>query len=124
MARPDTHDEWVEDLRKRSDKDVIAFRDLRNGGVKQQAGMTVWQEREDAKNKKIRDEEFQRQKDLLETQQKKEEEHTLLVYWKLANWQERFGMIAFFWGIFIFGFLCSKMNLASRVIDLIRDVIP
>jgi hypothetical protein len=58
------------------------------------------------------------------SKQKREDEHTLLAYWKLANWGERFGMMSFLSGIFIVGYLCSKSHLVSRVIDLFRDIKP
>lgn len=118
---PQTYEEWCENLRGRPDKDVIVFKDLRNGGVRQQAGIAVWREREDAKQKKIRDEEFHR---LTKLKQERESEHTLWRYWCLADWSERFGMVCFLFGVFIVGYLSAKVDVISRVIDLIRSVTP
>jgi hypothetical protein len=121
VENPNTFEEWCENLRKRPDRDVQTFRDIRNGGVKQQAGAAVWQEREDAKQRKIRDEEFQRMK---EFKQEREAEYTLWTYWRLADWSERFGMFSFFVSVFVVGYLCSKIELVSRAIDLIRSIKP
>ena len=68
--------------------------------------------------------EASRQKALTELKLKREAEHTLWSYWKLADWRERLGTVSFLLGVFLFGYLCSKMNVASRIVDLIRDVTP
>ena len=67
-----------------------------------------------------------KQVEILKQQIKEKDEtpHTLLNYWRLADWGERCGMLSIFSGVFLFGYLCSKMSLVSRVIDLIRDVTP
>jgi len=50
--------------------------------------------------------------------------HTLLSYWKLARWGERFGTLGVFAGVFLFGYLCAKNSFASRIIELIRSMKP
>lgn len=121
MDSTQSYEEWCQYLRGQPDKDVIAFRDLRCGGARQQAGITVWQEREDTKQRKIRNEEFQM---LAEIKQKRESEHTLLVYWRLANSSERLGMVGVFAVVFVVGYLCAKMEFVSRFIDLMRSIKP
>lgn len=114
-------EDWLAEMRNKSDRDVITFKDLRNGGLNKQAAQQVWSEREEAKQKKIRDEEFERIKKL---KQEREREHTLWRYWCLADWSERFGMIGVFSGVFLVGYLCAKIDFISRLIDLIRSIKP
>ena len=121
VENPESFEEWRENLRKRPDRDVIVFRDMRGGGAKQQAGMAVWQEREDAKQQKIRNEEFEK---LKAVKQEREAEHTLWMFWKLADWKERFGMLSFYGLLVSFGYLLSKAELARKAMDFITSVIP
>jgi hypothetical protein len=49
-------------------------------------------------------------------------EHTLLSYWRLADLEERLGMIGLFSLVFLVGYLCAKESFISRLIDLIRSI--
>jgi hypothetical protein len=114
-------EDWCEDLRGREDKDVIVFRDLRNGGVSKQAAIKIWQEREDAKNKRMRDEEFER---ISKLKQEREWEHTLWRYWCLADWQERFGMLSFFGVLILVGFGAAQIPSITNFLNFIKALMP
>ncbi len=53
-----------------------------------------------------------------------EVEHTLLSYWRLADWEERLGMVLFLGSVFTVGYLCASNQIVSRFIALIRDMKP
>jgi len=52
------------------------------------------------------------------------EERTLVALWRAATRQERLGIAGVFSSVFIFGYLAAKVSFFSRLIDLIRDIIP
>ena len=56
--------------------------------------------------------------------QERESDHTLWRYWCLADWGERFGIVSFLFAVFLVGYLSASNHLISRVITLIRDVMP
>lgn len=52
------------------------------------------------------------------------DEHTLISYWKKADWPERFGMLGVFGGIFVVGLLCGKVDFFRRLYDLVKEILP
>ena len=70
---PQTYEEWLEDMRTRSDADISVYRTrLNQGALHAKAAEQVYHDREAAKAKKIRDEEFER---LAKIKQEREAEH-------------------------------------------------
>jgi hypothetical protein len=66
----------------------------------------------------------EREEALAKVKQEREVEHTLWCYWCLADWRERVGMITFLFAVFLVGYLSASNHLVSRIISLIRDVMP
>jgi len=108
MANPKTYAEWVELYRTKSDADIEYDKDFATG-LQQKAAMAVCSER-----KRERE----------DTRQKRESEHTLQTYWRLADLGERFGMVSVFLAVLIVGYLCAKIHMVSQIIDLIRELKP
>lgn len=118
---PQTHEEWCENMRKRPDSELLTIKELRNGGLKQVAAELVWQERQDAEEKKIRDEEFQRTS---EWRQKREFRHDLVTYWKLADWQERIGMAGVYLFLILLGVGLGQIPEIANLVAFWRSVKP
>ena len=119
-SNPQTEEEWTEYFKEKSDSDVCVFKKTNIGAASQKAATTVWLARE----KKIRDDDFQRHKELAESKQEREKEHTLWVYWKLANWRERFGIIGFLSLVFMLGFGAAQIPSLTKFLNLIKSLIP
>jgi hypothetical protein len=66
----------------------------------------------------------ERETEKAKTMQERESEHSLWVYWRLADWGERFGMVSFLFAVFLIGYLSASNNFISRIIALIRDIKP
>jgi uncharacterized protein YozE (UPF0346 family) len=115
---PETTEEWLAYLKNAPDTDIALRRTrLQHGFSDARAAEQIFQEREFKK----KEDEFQR---MAKIKQERESEHTLQVYWRLADWSERFGMIGVFCIIFLVGYLCAKESFISRFIDLIRSIKP
>jgi uncharacterized protein (UPF0335 family) len=107
-ASPTTFEEWVEHYKTKPDAEVEYDKDF-STGFQLKAAMAVFSER-----KKERE----------DARQKREEEHNLQTYWRLANWGERFGMMSLAVLVFTAGVLCARIHFISSAIDLIRSVKP
>lgn len=51
-------------------------------------------------------------------------EHTLVAFWSVATWAERFGMLLVFGLIFVCGLLCGKTQFFGKLYDLFKEVKP
>lgn len=58
------------------------------------------------------------------TEDKKPEEHTLLIYWQKADLTQRIGILGVFGVIFVVGFLCGKVGFFGRLYDLVKEIHP
>lgn len=115
---PTTHKEWLDHLKDATDTDIEIHRtQLKHGCPNAKAAEEIFQERQARK----KEEEFQR---MAKIKQERESEHTLQVYWRLADCSERFGMIGVFCIVFLVGYLCAKVSFISSFIDLIRSIRP
>jgi len=68
--------------------------------------------------------ESRRANDLAEAKLKRDAQHTLWAYWKLANWQERAGTVGVFFGLIGFGFRLAQNSVTKRILDFILSVKP
>lgn len=56
--------------------------------------------------------------------QKREDEHTLTVYWRLGTWQERFGIAALFVSVFMLGFGAAQIPALTAFLNFIKALKP
>lgn len=81
--------------------------------------MMIVKEREEAKAKAIRDEEYKRQVELAKLNNF---EPTLLNLWRVSDWQGRIGMITLYVGVFLLGFGAAKIDFLNRLISLFKEL--
>lgn len=58
---------------------------------------------------------------LISLEQKRESSHTLITYWRLADWSERSGMLLFFGFLFFLGVGAAQFPYLKEVLNWIKD---
>jgi hypothetical protein len=115
---PETHEEWLAQLKNASDADIAIHRTrLHHGFASAKAAEQIFQEREARK----KEEELQR---MIKAKQERESEHTLWRYWCLADWSEKFGMLWFLFCIFLIGFGVAQIPSITKLLNTIKNLIP
>lgn len=110
MGRFESYEDAYKDLVGRPDHDLHAYADHRGGGHLQNAAKVILEERRMEKLKSITP--------------KEKRSYTLVEWFMLGSWSDRFGMISLFTFIFALGYLCARNKVFSSIMDLIIDTKP
>lgn len=110
MGRFESYKEAYDDLINRPDQDLHAYADHRGGGHLQNAAKVILEERRIEKLKAIAP--------------KEKQSYTLVEWFRLGSWSDKFGMISLFTFIFALGYLCARNKVFSSIMDLIIATKP